>query len=64
MDPAEKVKGGLASREPAVPGADTWRIPYLGKLLEERDTQAHQGAAVPDEEVERVQELVDSLCSN
>ena len=58
------MKEGLASREPVVPGADTWRIPYLGKLLEERDTLAYQGAAVPDEEVERVQELVDSLCSN
>ena len=64
MDPAEKVKEGLASGEPAVPGADSWRIPYLGKLLEQRDTLAYQGAAVPDEEVERVQELVDSLCSN
>ena len=64
MDPAEKVKEGLASREPAVANEDSWRIPYLGKLLEQRDTLAYQGAAVPDEELDRVQELIDSLCIN
>ena len=58
------MREGLANREPAVPDEDSWRIPYLGKLLEQRDTVAYQGAAVPDEELDRVQELVDSLCSN
>ena len=47
-----------------MPDEDSWRIPYLGKLLEQRDTLAYQGAAVPDEELDRVQELIDSLCSN
>ena len=56
---AHKIREELASREPDVPRADAWRIPYLGRLLEERDTLAYLG-----EEVERVQELVDSLCVN
>ena len=56
---AHKIREELASREPDVPRAYAWRIPYLGRLLEERDTLAYLG-----EEVERVQELVDSLCVN
>ena len=50
-------------REPTVPRVDAWRIPYLGRLLEERDILVHQGEEF-SEEVERVQELIDSICSN
>ena len=31
-----KIREELSSREAGVPDADAWRLPYLGKLLEER----------------------------
>ena len=61
--PGGKIREELATREPAVPRVDAWRIPYLGRLLEERDVLVYQGEELC-EEVEQVQELIDSLCSN
>ena len=43
---------------------DGWKVPYLGKLLEERDMLLYQGLADTHEEVESVQSLIDSLCTN
>ena len=60
--PVGKVREGLAAGEPAVPIEDTWRISYLGKLLEERDILAY--SCEDQAEVDRVQELIDSLCVN
>ena len=61
--PAGKIREELATREPTVPRVDAWTIYYLGRLLEERDILVHQGEEF-SEEVERVQELIDSICSN
>ena len=61
--PAGKIQEGLASREPVVPARDSWRIPYLGKLLAERDRLVYEGEE-QSEEVEELQELIDSLCSS
>ena len=54
----------LKEQDPVVPAEDGWRVPYLGKLLEERDMLLYQGLAETDEEVEAVQSLIDSLCTN
>ena len=54
--PVGKVREGLAAGEPAVPHEDTWRICYLGKLL--AYSCEDQG------KVDKVQELIDSLCVN
>ena len=62
-NPWGKIREALATREPTVPRVDAWRIPYLGRLLEERDVLAYQGNEL-SEEVDRVQELIDSLCIN
>ena len=41
----------------SVPECDSWRLPYLGKLLEER-----QGLYYSDADREYVQQLIESLC--
>ena len=61
--PAGKIREELAKREADVPEVDAWRISYLGRLLEERDTLSYLGEE-HQEQIERVQELIDSLCSN
>ena len=61
--PAGKIREELAKREADVPEVDAWRISYLGRLLEERDTLSYMGEE-HQEQIERVQELIDSLCSN
>ena len=61
--PGGRIREELVTREPTVPRVDAWRNPYLGRLLEERDVLGYQGDA-SCEEVERIQELIDSLCSN
>ena len=61
--PSKKIKEELGTRVPAVPSEDAWRVPYLGKLLEERDRLVYQGEE-DSNEVEKVQELIDSLVSN
>ena len=35
--PTKKIREELDNRKPVVPAEDAWRVPYLGKLLEERD---------------------------
>ena len=44
-----------------VPIGEEWRIPYLEKLLEQRNA-AHYGKYVEDEK--RLIKLIDSLCVN
>ena len=45
----------------AVPHGDEWRVPYLALLLEQKQT-AHYAAM--EREVERLSELIESLCIN
>ena len=40
-----------------VPAEDGWRVPYLGKLLEERDMLLYQDLAETDDEVELVERV-------
>ena len=61
--PSGKIREELAKRETDAPMVDAWRIPYLGRLLEERDTLSYMGEEL-DDQIERLQELIDSLCSN
>ena len=61
--PGGQIRDRLASREPSAPLVDAWRIPYLGRLLEERDQLAYQGDEFC-EEFDDVQDLIDSLCTN
>ena len=61
--PGVKIRERLACREPSAPGVDAWRIPYLGRLLEQRDQLAYQGEEL-SEELDEVQALIDSLCTN
>ena len=60
---AWKIREEIDSREVKVPDEDKWRLPYLGKLLEERDKLIYQGEE-DSQEVVRVQGLLDSLCTN
>ena len=61
--PTKKIREELDNRKPVVPAEDAWRVPYLGKLLEERDRLVYQGEE-DSKQVERLQSLMDSLCSN
>ena len=61
--PVRKVREALASRESAVPELDSWRIEYLGRLLEQRDMLVY-GGEEESEEVRRLQELIDAVCIN
>ena len=63
MDPPSKVREALAKGEPTVPETDEWRIPYLGKLLEQRDSLEYQGNE-DSEDFRNKQDLIDSLCIN
>ena len=58
------LKEKLKEQDPVVPLEDRWRVPYLGKLLEERDMLLYEGLAETEPEVESVQNLIDSLCTN
>ena len=58
-----RIKERLMEREPVVPRGELWRIKYLGKLLEKRDTLIYQGLEESDQ-VELLQSLIDSLCTN
>ena len=57
------VKKALLAGETVVPAEASWRVPYLGKLLEERDRLVYQGLE-DSKEVKSVQSLIDSLCTN
>ena len=61
--PKSRIKEKLMECEPAVPSEELWRIKYLGKLLEKRDTMMYQGLEESDQ-VEMVQSLIDSFCTN
>ena len=54
----------LFNRAEVVPDTDQWRLPYLTKLLEQRDTLVYNGEGEDSEELVRVKELLDSLCRN
>ena len=54
----------LKEQDPVAPAEDMWRVPYLEKLLEKRDMLLYKGLEDTDQEVESVQSLIDSLCTN
>ena len=56
-----RIKKVLAEMQDEVPIGDEWRLPYLGKLLEQRQ-RAHYSDCTS--ETERLSELIDSLCMN
>ena len=60
---SSSVKKVLREKEEctSVPPVDQWRLPYLGLLLEQRQT-AHYEAMEAEEK--RITELIDSLCIN
>ena len=51
----------LANKAVAVPAADTWRLTYLARLLQERGEAYYKSQ---EEEVNRLSGLIDSLCIN
>ena len=57
---AKKIKGCLGQQREE---CNAWRIPYLGKLIEERDRLVYMGED-ESQEVARVQGLMESLCTN
>ena len=61
--PSWRIKKRLLEREPVVPMVDNWRLQYLGKLLQRRASMLYQGME-GCEEVELLQGLIDSLCTN
>ena len=58
---AASVKKVLSEKVSAVPEGETWRLPYLGLLLEQRQFAHYVGH---DEEENRISELIHSLCIN
>ena len=57
-----EIRKVLFKRAEVVPDTDQWRLPYLSKLLEQRDTLVYNGEGEDSEELVRVKELLDSLC--
>ena len=56
------VRTTIMERETvAPPPEDAWRLPFLSKLLEQREKLHWMGM---DKEEEKVQELIDSLCKS
>ena len=58
---AASLKNELEKGRPDIPNGEEWRIPYLEKLLEQRQA-AHYGGF--EEEEMRLAALIDSLCVN
>ena len=59
---SSRIKQELVKREVVeVPATDTWRVKYLGSLLQLKQELFYQGNV---EEMERLQSLIDSLCVN
>ena len=56
-----RIKEALMSKMPEPPESDKWRLPYLAKLLDQRQVSQYRGDR---EEEERIQILVDSLCTS
>ena len=63
MDPwqcsPKDVKAVMAEKQVELPDQDKWRVPYLGRLLEERGERFHYM-----EDTMEITELIDSLCVN
>ena len=59
IESPENLRKKLLERKMAVPDEDKWRIPYLCRLLEERQQSHYLG-----EDISRVTELIDALCIN
>ena len=55
----DKLRAALSMRLPAVPDGDTWRMNYLGKLLEARGQAHYKG-----DDVMELTDLIDSLCTS
>ena len=53
------VKAVMAEKLVELPDQDKWRVPYLGRLLEERRESFHNM-----EDTNENTELIDSLCIN
>jgi hypothetical protein len=53
------VKAVMAEKQVELPDQDKWRVPYLGRLLEERGERFHYM-----EDTMEITELIDSLCVN
>ena len=43
---------------------EKWRIPYLSKLLGQRQELVYQGMDKEEEEMTRIDDLINSLCTN
>ena len=56
-----QVQEQLAKKAAAVPAADTWRLSYLDRMLQERGEAYYKSQ---EEEVNRLSGLIDSLCIN
>ena len=56
---SKDVKKVLAGRLREVPEQDMWRLPYLGKLLEQRGELHHNMM-----DTSELTELIDSICEN
>ena len=61
---ARELRKELRKREVPVPDMDFWRLPYLGKLLEQRDILVYSGEGEDCDELARVKSLIDSVCIN
>ena len=65
MDPVHdclwKLKKMMQSRVASVPEVDEWRLDYLTKLLTQRGEASYR---TEDDEVQRLSDLIDSLCIN
>ena len=61
-DSPGKVKAGLLESDiVTIPKEDSWRVTYLGSLLQHRQEWHYRG---DKEQVAQVQALIDSLCVN
>ena len=59
-----EIRKELFKKVEDIPVTDQWRLPYLTKLLEQRDMMTYNGEGDESEELARVKELLDSLCIN
>ena len=58
---AASLKKELENGRLDIPNGEEWRIPYLGKLLEQRQAAYYGGF---EKEETRLTALIDSLCVN
>ena len=54
-----EIKGVLHEKEDPTPTMDLWRLPLLDKILKQRRTLEYEL-----EEVTKINELIDALCSS